>query len=252
MLSTPSRLKVEKVPWVSGLKPRHAYDRWSKAVADILLDLFDSVGKFDTTLEAEAGLGLPPSWYWFVARTDDSYGFTVFFWSSHGTVWRSDHRGICPFDTGGLWHGHVHLTPEVVDPAAKRAFFERHDQGLADWQVAFATYLANNYGSFADYVNGKPPGVGIPEIRPDSNGPLAWSWEARLDRTEVSGRVVVSRLYCSVESERFFLNWLEEDDSLDFATQRNVRRRFLGVRSLCPDAVAPSEAAKVALIDEHE
>ena len=235
-------------PWVSGLKPGHAFDRSSRAIADILLEKIELFGKSEKTAQAEAGLGLHPSWYWFVARTDDTYGFAVFFWTSTDELWYADERGICPFDSGGLWHGHVLLTPPLLTAAEKQAFFELHDRPLLGWNERFVEYLATNYDTFADYVNGLAPKSGIHEIRKDANGPLAWSWEARLQRTDVPGRVVVSRLFCRGEFDKRFLNWLEDDDTIDFSTEQTVRERFLRVRSVCSDALTPSAAAKADLV----
>jgi len=124
---------TDQLTWVHGLRPGSSGVEWRRAIAAIILGQLEALPAGRKTLEAEAGLGLDPSWYWYVARTDSAFGHGVFFWRAQDQGWPDGARGVCPFDTGGLWQGHVRTASPTPTPEARRALVAASDRVLESW-----------------------------------------------------------------------------------------------------------------------
>lgn len=143
------------IPWISGLRDDGTNDDWARHVSLLVLGDFHAIPQGPRTIQAEAGLGIPASKYWYVGRSEKKFGHGVF-WCEASTSWTPDERGVCPFDTGGLWHDRIRTTAPLSDDS-KKSLFETHDRNLVGWDVAIRTILKSQYISFADYVRGQPP-----------------------------------------------------------------------------------------------
>lgn len=210
-LSGERAFTADQLAWVHGLRPGLSGVEWRGAVAAIILGQLNALPAGQKTLEAEAGLGLEPSWYWYVARAETAFGHGVFFWRAQDQGWPDGARGVCPFDTGGLWHGHVRTAPVTLTPQARRAFVATSGHVLEAWTRTVSDALRRHYAPVAEYVSGAPPNPGVDGILgPPDNDSRAWVWEARVARDNVVDNVVVTRLYWSDEDRLDFLNWLED------------------------------------------
>lgn len=178
------------------------------------------------------------------------YGYVVFSWRAKIDEWRPPEGGLCPFDSGGLWHGHLRTHPTLVDEVAKREFFGRHDQSLCEWSKVFGEYLLTNYSHVSDYINGVRPHVGIPEILNAPNSAQAWTWEARVCRDSFrAGRVELQSLYWHRAQWDHFLNWVEIESKYDDSTQERIVEWVQAHAILCSPAESPAKRAAADLLD---
>ena len=179
------RSQVKTVrPGFFGLRPGYAYETWCAAIASILLGQYDDIKSGAKTLEAEHGLGIPASWYWYVARSDESFGQGVFSCGAHDIAWEPTECGVSPFDTGGLWHRHIKTHDDKTN-GELRTLFQNNNRPLSNGQC-YREHLSTNYLTVADYVLGVPPSAGTEGIicTQPPNHPRAWTWEARVERKE--------------------------------------------------------------------
>lgn len=191
-----------KIPiWVFGFKKDMPVDDWYRDISYIILGYFDKISKRDKTILSEAGLGIEPSWYSYICRAEILYGNGIFFFEVETDEWGAKDRGICPFDTGGLWCGNIKTTPELITDQDKITFFEKHDSELNNWSTFFYDYIKNNYTDISEYIMGSPPdlGTGIEEIIKENppNIDIAWTWEGRVPRSKIKSKTKLIRFYCS-------------------------------------------------------
>jgi hypothetical protein len=241
-------------PWVFGLRPqvnlKAGGKRWQEVVALLVLGDLHLVPPSETTTAAETGLGIPPSWYWYVARTETAFGRTLSFWSTAVDPWLADERGVCPFDTGGLWHGFIKTKPPLANGAKKKELFGRYDLILSGWGPKFHLYLRESYTAPEDYVHGQCPTKRLPEILPvPENSSRAWTWEARVRRDATKGRVLLERLYCLEEDKLAFLEWLVEEASFDLPAKKAITSWIEEHAVLCSHADLPWQRGQRDLLE---
>lgn len=241
------------LPWVFGLRPHYDYPTWSLAVMNIITGKFVGVGKRDRTIEAEHGLGIVPSWYWYIARSEESYGHSVFFWTPREVGFKPDDRGACPFDTGGLWHGRIVTRPMLRPGGERRSFFENSDRPVGEWRSIFHTYIEDNYEQFSAYVDGLVPRSGVSPILYESppNSSPAWTWEARLPFESVATYVRIARFYCRVDDFDFLLNWIESSETLDLKEKEEAVVWLQSYSEIVSLAESPALAARRDLIRSY-
>lgn len=176
-------------------------------VAFILLDSVEKIPQRPKTIVAEKGLGIKPSFYFFINRATIHYGNGVFFFDVDKDGWGENERGVCPFDSGGVWVGRVYTNPAMVfsrkqfQNKKRREFFCKYDRILNDWVVSFNSYIQTNYNDIKTYIEGKPPdrGDGVKEVikATPPNYDRAWTWEGRIPRDKLKGKAKPFRYYCS-------------------------------------------------------
>ncbi|MFC1724265.1 hypothetical protein ACFL4T_01470 [candidate division KSB1 bacterium] len=196
-------------PWVFGLKENLILTDWYRDVAFIILKKYEKIPRRPRTEEAEIGLSIPPSWYSYIGRAAERYGNGIFFFKVETDKWDSDQRGVCPFDTGGLWHGKIKLSIQLDSRDEKVDFFNLYDKLLKNWDNHFREYINLNYNTYNNYVNGFPPDInnGVVEIDEENNDSIAWTWEGRIEKELFSANSEVTDFFCS--DEKFY--HLEED-----------------------------------------
>ena len=123
--------KINKVPpWVFGFKKdANRYDLYQD-IAFIILGNFEGIPRRENTSLTEDGLGIIPSLYSYIGRSDSLYCNGIFFFEVDAVGWEPNERGICPFDTGGIWHGHIETSPLLTTETEKINFFEEYDKPL--------------------------------------------------------------------------------------------------------------------------
>jgi hypothetical protein len=199
-------------PWVLGIRPKRI--DWFRHVQALLLSTFHTDVSGGATAAAEAGLGLPPSCYWYIFRTEAHFGHIVFLWTEK-TAFRPGDGAVAPFDTGGIWHGHVMMDP-VLDSDGKARFVASNSAPVSGWRGAFEKWILANYESMAEYVAGTPPKVGVPGIVYDSrNSAVSWTWEARLEKKSYRQQVAIRHVFWNADDRKAFEDWVEVRSGLD-------------------------------------
>lgn len=244
-------------PWVFGLRPqanlKKGGKKWQEVVALLILGDLHLVPPSESTTLAETGLGISPSWYWYVARTENVFGRMLSFWSPATSTWVADERGVCPFDTGGLWHGFIRTNPVLVEGAQKKALFSRYDLVLSDWEPKFRLYLQENYSTAQDYIHGRCPTKRPTEILPDpENASRAWTWEVRVRRDTAKGRVALERFYCLKEDKDAFQEWLIDTKNFDLPTKKWIASWIEDHTVLCSAHEMPWQKGQRDLLELFE
>lgn len=219
-------MQKDGVPWVFGLRPFYTPDErmgWGRTLINVLLGNLSGVRKSPSTIQAEAGLGILPSWYWYVGRSSTRFGHGIFLWDVRLDGLPSATPGVCSFDTGGLWHGYIKTAPPVSTADMKREVFQSHDRQLGSWWTAFDEYLRQNYDTPSEYLHGLPPRVGSPPIICDlPNESAAWTWEGRITLDLVEHVGPPSRFFVNEEDLDFLFGILETDQSLDLPERKQI------------------------------
>jgi len=210
------------IPWIHGLKTRtdDAVDRfeWQYVAALTGPGNYAHVQPSERTEAAERGLGLCRSTYWFIGRVASARAGVVFTCACDGTC-EPEHKGVTPFDSGGLWHGEMVFDRELPEPE-RRGVFDRHNWSLAGWQDRFLGFARTAFvehdppdGWWHAYVQGKKPTtVVVDEPFSTDQHPLAWTWEGHLC-VESAGSLL-NRGICFMSDEMYFQlrDWLDDPD----------------------------------------
>lgn len=224
MLSSSLVSTFDKTPpWIFGFRSEHTFDpyEWMPALACLLLGKFSAIQKGDKTIAAEAGFGLPPCWYWYIARPEKNYSTMVSFWQATTTVWEKSEKGVSPFDSGGIWHDKTDILPELSTNDKKKAFFQTYNFPLLTWEKTFQEYLIKNYENYNQYINGDAPKIGAKEVvKNGKNNAMAWTWEAHVDNGRIHNNIFPTTLFCTDAQRDRFLLWIEDSEDYDIPEQK--------------------------------
>jgi len=238
-------------PWVFGLRPKLKYKQWQEVLANLLLGKFSLIGKGDNTIISETGLGLSPCWYWYIAKADDAFGHVISFWEARTNEWPEDEMGISPFDSGGIWHGHIKTSPQLRESTEKVAFFLKHDKKLLSWDRTFQSYIEVNYDVHSDYIEGhKIPKIGVPEIlNISSNTSQAWTWEAHVKLDSINRYVDIIKIFIDNNDRNSFLEWIEDSRAFEHAVKIRLTKWMMSENCVvCNKPKTPYELAVKSLI----
>lgn len=165
---------------LSSARSKAAFSDWRQIVLHRLQGEYHKVPTSAKTREAELGLGLAGEHaYWFLARVETLYGRVLMAWRSTQSF-PSPETSVTPYDTGGMWHGHIEM-PEISTPDAKRRHVQTWTTSLAEATPMFQDWMREVYANAFEYVSGaaKPDYVLQDAVDPQQNSSLAWSWELR-------------------------------------------------------------------------
>jgi len=243
-------LPSKPVPlWLTGLRPHVGGKDWRAAVASIIFLEVGDLEPSESTKAAERGLGLQRSHYWYILRAEAMFGYAVF--SARATIadWQPHDGGACPFDSGGFWHGYIATDPPLLTGGAKKSFFERHNQPLAVWRQGFDAYLSSNYDRARDYIRGRAPRHGLPEImKVSTNTTQAWTWEARTrPDAPLRERIELIGLYWSAQDQDQFEYWVESESSYDDSKQEKLVAWTQSHSRRCAPSESPAARATLDL-----
>lgn len=221
-----------------------------RLITDVLDGRWPDIGQEPRTIQAEAGLGIVGSpVYYFVMRTERAFGRVVFIYANDGTVDGSAGGGATPFDSGGLWHGHIHTDP-AVNEGERRSFFHQANVQLRDWQQTFDLYLRANYATPEQYIRGLRPLDGTPQIVPGPpNKTRAWTWELRVPRGLAAKymRLVGGAMLRSDYDD--YLDWLWDESSVEDREATRIQTWVTANMILSEDRRSASREAEAALLD---
>jgi hypothetical protein len=231
-------------PWISGIRDDAKPDVWTRRVESILTGTFTGEPARGQTAEAETGLAIPPSTYWYVCRTDDRYGYIVFLWREDPDLpLQAADGAVLPFDSGGIWHGRIAMDAPL-SLEERQQFVQTHSKPADQWNVGLSEWLSANYADAADYVNGKPPATGVAGIVYDvtRNEAAAWTWEARIDKERYRNQVVLHHVFWRGDDRTAFEDWLMTARHID-ERQAEELIRFVDMASIeAPRAERASRA----------
>jgi len=198
------------VSWVQGQREvaeARASVTWMELLYRRVTRDFDAITSGPKTSEAEQGLGIQPSTYFYVERPHPHFGDSVVAFMDSA----SDYAAAVPFDSGGLWHGHVPLIDEMT-AAQKSELLHRWSFTCPDYQLPFAQWVDEAIGGLGDYrVDVAPTGVLPPEIDLSTASSQSWTWEARLRKNVGAGESIqVSRVYLMDGRRSVYLSWLRD------------------------------------------
>ena len=203
---------------VTGVPERsRASSCWRESITGIIRKSWSSRQRSQRTRQAEAGLGIHGAPHYFYAmRTERAFGVAVFFFrETQSTEWPEGIDGATPFDSGGLWHGKVRTSPPADHPGI-REIFRTLREPLASWTPAFDEYIAANYRSVNEYIEGARPSTGTAPIIPGPpNSSRAWTWEVRIPNARMSSGAELLHGFLSEDDRQTYLNWLWDESNLD-------------------------------------
>ena len=228
---------------------------WCSVITDIILNEWPSRDSHGRTREAEQGLGIEGSpYYFYVLRTERMYGTAVFlFRDTEEHEWPKDMKGAAPFDTGDLWHDDLFTLPQIY-ANEKRNVFRRYETPLIDWRVAFRTYIKSNYSDLKKYISGDPPKVGSAPIiphNPPNRGP-AWTWEVRIQNEFIDSKIRLLRGFISDQDRSAYATWLSHESDLDSQRHKVVLSRLKKYVESVPSGDNASVAAELQMLGANK
>lgn len=249
--------KLKNVPpWVFGFKNEVSTSDWYRDLAFVILGKFDGIPRRPATISAESGFEIVPSWYSYIGRAEVIYGNGIFFFQVGTSNWESDDRGVCPFDSGGIWWGHIETNPKLPDnnQKKKKAFFEEYEIPLNKWFDSFRKYIVKNYSDYSKYVKGDPPDIhhGIESIIKTTppNTDLAWTWEGRVAKDKAASKLKVAGLYCSEEKQIHIMRGISDLDSLILKEKETALRWVKSSTIWCEITESPVSKASQDIISK--
>ncbi len=244
--------------WVHGFRTTkpdstRSADVWRQLVSLIVLRKFVDIPAGKATEEAEKGLGIEPSFYWFVGSSKHYYGNGVFLCNVMNEGWNNEDRGISPFDSGGVWHKKTRTVPPSLfnNESDRKRFFDRHNHSLNGWIGTFSGYIQSNYGTFDAYVCGRLPdkGDGIPEIvgayrlvgvdKITEADSLAWTWEGCAKKGWNDDQITWTLFLCYEEQLRTYKDWLVKNRTLLPSEKKRILTWLKGNSESCDKKESP-------------
>ncbi len=207
------------LPWIFGLRPHLPHNNVRKLLALLLLNKFTALEKMkgEKTIESEKGLGLPVCWYWYIAKAYESYGLVISFSDASTSEWAEEEKGISPFDSGAIWHNHIVTNPPLSNKTEKVRFFREHDEKLLSWDKTIQSYVARNYDSFSDYIDGHHPKFGIPGIIKTPDDSQVWTWEAHVALNSIDGKIDLYKIFIDHDLKKSFTTWIKKTRDFQIA-----------------------------------
>jgi hypothetical protein len=205
---------------VQGLRPWRAQPHpWQQLILRRLSKRFGEIPPSESTREAEEGLDFPASAYWYVWRSDLAFGGMATIWKPGAEFATSPSgAGASPFDTGGLWHGHVITEPALGTDSEKRTFAAEQQCALPACAGVFQTWLEVGYGeSPTAYVDGTVPSAHVPSVSLDlaKNTCRAWTWELRLASADIGADTIApTEIFWRELDYEQFEAWAMKDSTL--------------------------------------
>ena len=237
-------LTTERQPFlVLGLpEPRKSRVDWRVSLTNIVRRQWGLRKPSPNTIQAETGLGIDGTpYYFFAMHTERAFGFAVFFFQARRkSAWQDEVNGATPFDSGGLWHDNLRTTRPINDHQ-KRKIFRTNQYSLSTWVREFNRYIHNNYNSINKYIYGERPSIGVAPIIPKPpNTSRAWTWEVRVPINLMYTGMELMYGFMSEEDGERYRDWLwndsEFDDgvchSIELWMESNVTFTQLGVPAL--------------------
>jgi hypothetical protein len=166
------------------------------------------------TEEAEIGLRIDPASYWYVGRVEPDYS-PIATLSTAPPAGRAGVSRVCPFDSGGLWHGKI-KTGSNRSEVQRRELFQQSIHEVEQYHDPMMAWLDAAYpmGKDAYSRDGVPTYHTVPEIVIEAN-PRSWTWEMSVTSTADAGLFPTPvAVYITPSSLSFYRDWLMNTPSI--------------------------------------
>jgi hypothetical protein len=191
---------------------------WQELLFRRLTGAFAGYISSPKTLEAERILGLQRSIYYGIGRNSPEFGELVAVFEPLTTPPPAAETN--PFDTGGVAHGHIPLTPGALPPADilrnSLVPVEAHQAELRQWSTAAYTnpsdYRLRGEASRPGFVTTSAIDLGA------TVDDRAWTWEGRIPADEYRDPpLTVRKLFIKPGDLRDYQRWLRRTAPLEEA-----------------------------------
>lgn len=152
---------------------------WRVLILRRLLSEYDQVGTSPGTTAAEQGLELDRSAYWYLGRVVHIYGRVLMVWRLSAEDAPGVSGTVSPFDSGGLWHGHIAVDPPFALDAEAVKYVKEWTTDVAAGSAMFKEWIADAFVNPFEYVAGLGPPIWQMCSRLDQDNEFSWSWELR-------------------------------------------------------------------------
>ena len=234
--------------------PRHALPpiHWCESVTNVIRNHWPPPCPTTTVQKAERGLRITGTpYYFYVMRTELSFGNAVFFFrEAHQVEFSGTMQGTTPFDSGGLWDDRITIsTNSKISSTKKREIFSCNQTPLSSLEQVFDRYIGSNYRSIKQYIKGLPPTTGTPPIVPGPpNCSRSWTWEARIPVKQVDRHLELVHGFLSRQDRRIYFDWLWNESGLDTHVRTDVAQWATQNITFSPAGVIPSQVAEEQLM----
>jgi hypothetical protein len=170
------------------------------------------------TSEAEVGLGIPPSAYWYIGRVEPGYANIVILSRLNPHTARTQAL-VSSFDSGGLWHNKMKTTLDPLSDSDKRQFFSSNAMTPETFENPMTTWLKTAFnGVLRHYCrNVTPASHYLAEVIIDApSNPQDWAWELAIENeapADAFPRLI--SLYMSRADYHNYQWWVEAAAGLD-------------------------------------
>lgn len=200
--------------WIQGMRrdDRTSTSDWRQLLFNRLDGHESRIRQGRRTEEAEHGLNINPSSYYFVDRCEPAYGDRALAFDHPDITF--DSARVVPFDTGGLWHDRIETNPPGMTPSQKLEIVERCTFRSNDYLEAFIAWGRATFPSHAHYCRGSAPSESFCAIIALSLKKLdarSWTWEGRIPKERnLDGTLHPIRLFLARKDFEPYTRWVTD------------------------------------------
>lgn len=222
-------IQTRRDVWTQGMRrdDRTSTTDWRQLLFNRLDGRESRIRQGRRTEEAEHGLNLESSSYYFIDRCEPAYGDRAVAFD-HPLV-SLDSACVTPFDTGGLWHDRIETQPPRMTAAQKTDIVERFTFSSEDYLQAFIAWGKSAFSNHGQYCHGSAPSHAFcPEIRLslDNMDARSWTWEGRVPKDQrYDGTLSPIRLFLAKKDFELYARWVTDTT----AVPNSVKLRHQGL-----------------------
>lgn len=219
---------MEEIPWVRGLRTKDDSSKvddggWKGFLIKVLLKKETEIGRGDKTKNAETGLKINPSRYWYIASFHDVFIQAAMIWKlvpSSTCTCNENHDelfmcgGICKCDTGGIFDN---KNPEIENKPINEKICFLHEKSLP-------------LGGYIDPFISEIKKMGVTDYITSDN--RSTKWEGRIEITKVNTHIKLENLFLE-RQDREHLFFEADNYPLDEKKKiKNILRSYTEIRPL--------------------
>lgn len=160
--------------------PSHPRSDWRWVIARRLRLEHHLLPSGEKTAEAERGLQLGPCAYFYVGRCEPEFSDYAIAYEDYDSF----ESEVSPFDSGGLWFGHVTTKATLVDEHDRMDFLRMNTLPHDAYGILFESWVSSAYSDRSEYVEGLRPAscyAGDVSIEEGADA-RSWTWELRVEK----------------------------------------------------------------------
>lgn len=175
--SSPHQLVVQGMRTTG---PSHPRSDWRWVIVRRLRLEHHLLPSGEKTAEAERGLQLDPCAYFYVGRCEPEFSDYAIAYEDHNSF----ESEVSPFDSGGLWFGHVLTKIRLNDERDRQEFVRKNTLPHDAYGVLFEGWVSSNYPDRRDYIEGScPASCYAADVNIEEGADArSWTWELRVEK----------------------------------------------------------------------